>query len=364
MRVVIAGGGHMGSHLATRLIAESHEAVVIDVDPKVTERLFNEKGIVVFTGSATDLGVLEQAGLKRADAAVAMTGRDADNLSFCLLARYYGVPRVLARMLDPLYEVPYRLVGATKVHSEADILVSSFLTSIDYPEVGSLMPIGKGDLVACEIQVPFDAQVVGRSIAELARDATLPSGCVFIGVESPSKEIQVPSGATILEGGGVVIVAAHRPDLPKLIAALTGRSQAALSAPRQEILQALGLVSFLQGVSKEDLLDLAAGASYETHRSGVILYRAGDPGDRLYILKKGAVELEGRGRRHKIKPPAHFGEMSALTGEPRTQTARVLEDSELIALDSRAFRGVLLRNPFLALELAKALSEPAAAAPR
>ena len=62
-----------------------------------------------------------------------MTGRDADNLAFCLLARYYGVPRVLARMLNPQYQVPYRLVGATKIHSEADILVESFLTSIEYP---------------------------------------------------------------------------------------------------------------------------------------------------------------------------------------------------------------------------------------
>jgi trk system potassium uptake protein len=364
MRVVIAGGGHMGSHLATRLIAENHEAIVIDSDPKVTDRLFTEKGIVVFTGSATDLGVLEQAGLKRADVAVAMTGRDSDNLSFCLLARYYGVPRVLARMLDPLYEVPYRLVGATKVHSEADILVSSFLTSIDFPEVGSLMPIGKGDLVACEIQVPFDALVVGRTLAELAKRETLPAGCVFIGVESTSRELQVPTGATALEGGASVIVAAHRPDLPKLIQALTDRGTTRLSGPRQEVMQALGLVSFLQGVSKEDLLDLAAGAAHETHRKDVILYRAGDPGDRLYILRKGAVELEGRGRRQRIKPPAHFGEMSALTGEPRTLTARVLEDSELIALDSRAFRGVLLRNPFLALELAKALSEPAESGPR
>jgi trk system potassium uptake protein TrkA len=363
MRVVIAGGGHMGSHLATRLIAENHEAVVIDVDPKVTDRLFSEKGIVVFAGSATDLGVLEQAGLKRADVAVAMTGRDSDNLSFCLLARYFGVPRVLARMLDPLYEVPYRLVGATKVHSEADILVSSFLTSIDFPEVGALMPIGKGDLVACEIQVPFDALVVGRTIAELAKDETVPGGCVFIGVESAAKELQVPTGATALEGGAAVIVATHRPDLPRLIAALTGRGKVA-SGPRQEILQALGLVSFLQGVSKEDLADLAAGATRETQRKDVILYRAGDPGDRLYILTKGAVELEGRGRRLRLKPPAHFGEMSALTGEARTFTARVLEDSELIALDSRAFRGVLLRNPFLALELAKALSGPAETPPR
>jgi Trk K+ transport system NAD-binding subunit len=330
----------------------------------VTERLFNERGVVVFTGSATDLGVLEQAGIKRADAAVAMTGREADNLAFCLLARYFGVPRVLARMLDPLYEVPYRLVGATKVHNEAEILVSSFLTSIDFPEVGSLMPIGKGDLVAFEVPIPFDSKVVGRTIAELVRENGLPQGCVFIGIESAAKGLQLPTGQSVLEAGVTAIVAAHRPDLPRVLAALSGRREAPSSESKLDVLQALSLVGLLSGLSKEDLLDLAAGASTTHHRTGEILYRAGDPGDKLYIVKKGAVELEGRGRRQRLKPPAHFGEMSALTGEPRTQTARVIEDSELIALESRSFRGLLLRNPFLALEIAKALSEPAEALPR
>jgi Trk K+ transport system NAD-binding subunit len=117
MYVVVAGAGHMGTLLVSRLVAAGHETAVIDVDRAVTERLYAEQGIVVFTGSATDVNVLDQAGIKRADVAVAMTGRDADNLAFCLLARYYGVPRVLARMLNPQYQVPYRLVGSSRPSS-------------------------------------------------------------------------------------------------------------------------------------------------------------------------------------------------------------------------------------------------------
>ena len=122
--------------------------------------------MVVFTGSATDVNVLDQAGIKRAAVAVAMTGRDPDNLAFCLLARYYGVPRVLARMLNPQYEVPYRLVGATKIHSEADILVESFLTSIESPEIGALMPVGKGDIVVFDVSVSPGSPVAGQPVAD------------------------------------------------------------------------------------------------------------------------------------------------------------------------------------------------------
>jgi trk system potassium uptake protein TrkA len=227
MYVVVAGGGHMGTHLVERLVAQGHETVVIDVDPKVTEQIFSEQGVVVFTGSATDLGVLEQAGLKRADIAVAMTGRDSDNLSFCLLARHCGVPRVLARMLNPRYEVPYKLVGATKIHSEADILVDSFMTSIDFPEIGGLMQVGRGDLVAFDVPIPEASAVDGLTIAAIVQRPGFPRRCVFIGVESESGDVEVPTGKTVIHGGARVIVAAHRPDLPQLLRQLASEPKAA-----------------------------------------------------------------------------------------------------------------------------------------
>jgi trk system potassium uptake protein TrkA len=354
MNVVVAGGGHMGSHLLARLLAEGHEVVAIDVDARVTERLYSEQGVVAVTGSATDMAVLEQAGIKRADVAVAMTGRDADNLAFCLLARYFGVPRVLARMLDPQYEVPYRLVGATKIHSEAGILVGSFLTSIEYPEISSLMPIGRADLVAFEVRVGVDSVVAGQSIADIVRGPDFPRRCVFIGVESATGEVELPTGATRLRGGETLILAAHRPDLPQILRCLTGRLEGALPAERSELVEVLAQVSFLSGLSREDLAELAAGARLEKRPRGETLFRAGDAGDRLFILRRGVVELEHRGgRKGALRPPSHFGERAAITGEPRTQTARVIEDAELLALDSSAFRAVLLKNPFLALELGK-----------
>src|SRR5258706_15755837 len=139
MYVVVAGGGHMGTHLVSRLVAEGHDTVAIDVNPEVSQRIFAEQGVVAVTGSATDVGILDQAGLRRADAAIAMTGRDSDNLSFCLLARYYGVPRVLARMLNPQYEIPYRLVRAPRLPSQADTPVHCFLYSPDVPRISAFL---------------------------------------------------------------------------------------------------------------------------------------------------------------------------------------------------------------------------------
>jgi trk system potassium uptake protein len=361
MYVVVAGAGHMGTHLVTRLIAAGHETVVIDVDKTVTDRLFAEHGVVVFTGSATDVTVLDQAGIKRAAVAVAMTGRDADNLAFCLLARYYGVPRVLARMLNPQYQVPYRLVGASKIHSESDILVESFLTSIEYPEIGSLMPVGKGDIVVFDVSVAPTSPIAGRPVADLVRQADFPRGCLFIATELPNGDVQVIEGNTVIRGGSRVIMAAHRPDLPRLLRYLSSEGKAAPAGSQAEALEALRQVGFLSGVAREDLTDLAEGARLETRRSGDEIYRATEPGERFFVLRKGSVELEGaQGAKTTVQGPAFFGE-EALTGEPRLDTARVRDQAELVVVPGIALRATVLRNPFLALELAKALSDRPAA---
>jgi len=69
------------------------------------------------------------------------------------------------------------------------------------------------------------------------------------------------------------------------------------------------------------------------------------------------VELEGAsGARTVVQAPAFFGE-EALTGEPRHDVARVKDQAELVVVPGIALRATVLRNPFLALELAKALSE-------
>jgi trk system potassium uptake protein TrkA len=354
MYVLVAGGGHMGTHLVTRLAAEGHDTAVIDLDREVTERIFAEHGIVVFTGSATDLAVLDQAGLKRADVAVAMMGKDEANLAFCLLARYFGVPRVLARMLNPQYEVPYRLVGATKIHSEADILVGSFLTSIEYPQIGALMPVGKAELVVFELKLPAGSPVAGRTIADIVKDPGFPRPSLFIGVET-STGLDVAAGNTVVEGGSTVLMAARRPDLPRVLERLTHVGGAGGDSERSRAIDTLATVPFLSGVARDDLADLAVGARFERHERGGTLYAAGQPGDRLYVLTAGAVESDLRGETVTLRPPAHFGERTALTGQPRTRTVRVMEDAEVLAVDGPILRSVVLRNPFLAMELAKVL---------
>src|SRR5206468_3070059 len=98
----------------------------------------------------------------------------------------------------------------------------------------------------------------------------------------------------------------------------------------------LGQAGFLSGVSQEDLTDLAAGARLESRRQGEQIYPAAAGGEALYVLRKGAVELEtAGGDRVIVQAPAFFGE-EALTGEPRVDTARVREPADLVVIAGTA----------------------------
>jgi CRP-like cAMP-binding protein len=111
-------------------------------------------------------------------------------------------------------------------------------------------------------------------------------------------------------------------------------------------------------VAREDLTSLAVGARFEKRDVGAVVYQAGDPGDRLYVLSRGSVELVSPGGGLTVlRAPGYFGETSALVGHKRDHTARVREECDLLALDGSTLRAVMLRNPFLALELAKSLGE-------
>ncbi|MGH8104419.1 MAG: NAD-binding protein, partial [bacterium] len=103
MFVLIAGGGRTGTHLASLLVAQSHQVHLIEHRPDVLARIHHELPTeVIYEGEPSDPQVLEQAGIRRAQVLAACTSSDPDNLVICYFARTrYSVPRTIARVNNP-----------------------------------------------------------------------------------------------------------------------------------------------------------------------------------------------------------------------------------------------------------------------
>lgn len=221
MYIIIGGGGLMGLSLAEQLIARKHDVLIIDPNPSVCEYAQTELGAMAHIGSATSTRVLESAGMKRADVAVAMMRNDADNLAFLLLARSYGVSKRLVRMRDKDFEQPYLLAGATTIASSVVPLIEQLVVSIQYPEIRALMRIGKGNIDVFELTVPADARIAGMSVGAIVQSEAFPPTCNFVAVEQPGGGVEIARGTTVIPGGASIIVLALEADLDKIIHLLT-----------------------------------------------------------------------------------------------------------------------------------------------
>lgn len=211
MYIVIAGAGLVGSGLAERLIASRHDVVVIDQDKGVCEWIASRLGALALHGRCTDIEVLEQAGISKADVAVGTTRADGDNLAFGLLARSYEVPRVIARMRDPRYEAAYRQAGMTTTIHVGDVFVNQLMLDIEEPHLRRVASFGAGGISIVVDTVPEGAIASGMTVGQVAARDDFPDECVITGLYRPSTQAFVipRGGVEILAGDRVFLVAKH-----------------------------------------------------------------------------------------------------------------------------------------------------------
>src|SRR5581483_4267068 len=113
MYAIVAGGGKVGANVARSLLRVGNEVTLIEQERDRFERLEDEFEHQVQRGDATELHVLERAGIARPpDIVLALTGDDEDNLVISQLAREkYGVEQVIARVNDPRNQAHFDLLG-------------------------------------------------------------------------------------------------------------------------------------------------------------------------------------------------------------------------------------------------------------
>ncbi|MBE0477466.1 MAG: TrkA family potassium uptake protein [Coriobacteriia bacterium] len=112
MNVIVVGCGRVGSQLGTMLSVEGHNVVVIDKDAEAFRRLGTAFNGVTLKGLGFDEEVLEEAGVREADALAAVTDLDNTNLMAAEVARkIFEVPHVVARLYNPVRERTYQQLG-------------------------------------------------------------------------------------------------------------------------------------------------------------------------------------------------------------------------------------------------------------
>jgi trk system potassium uptake protein len=202
MYLVVAGGGKVGANLTRSLIRLGHEVTLVEQRLERFESLEEEFEHQVMHGDATELHVLERAGIARPpDIVVAATGDDEDNIVICQLSREkYGVPKVIARVNDPRNQPHFDLLGISPTVCATSGLLA--LVEHEGPEhdLVHLLERRKENLEIIEEQIDKGSPCAGKTIEGLL----LPEGSQVISIVRDGLA-QIPNGSTRLEPGDQVL---------------------------------------------------------------------------------------------------------------------------------------------------------------
>ncbi|CAK0763650.1 Small-conductance mechanosensitive channel [uncultured Gammaproteobacteria bacterium] len=128
--------------------------------------------------------------------------------------------------------------------------------------------------------------------------------------------------------------------------------------PRRRRAILLGCVDLFHILTEADLDELAEGLESRTLYPGVDVVRAGEPGNSLFVIVEGLLEVRAAGATLATLGPGQvFGEMSLLTGQPRSATVTTATDAILFEISTNQLRPILQRQPDLAMALGAILAE-------
>lgn len=224
MYIIIAGAGIVGGELAQRLSDNKHDVVIIDKDEENCVRLYAKTGIVAINGNATQIDILQEAGIEKADVLVASMRDDVDNLACGILAKSFEVPKIIVRMRNPAYENAYRLAGVNSILRVADLLINEMVVEIEQPHVRRIITIGGGKGEIFMVIIPERARIAGRSVESIAKDNKFPSKAVFIAVYSrENTSISFPRGDNVISENDEVFLISPSEDIKKVADFLTMR---------------------------------------------------------------------------------------------------------------------------------------------
>ena len=202
MYVVVVGAGKVGWNLARELMGKGNEVTLVEGHRHRYLAIEQELEHAIQYGDATELWVLERAGINRADLTIAVTGDDEDNLLICQLAKEkYLCERIIARVNNPRNRQYFELLGIQPAVSATDLILR--LIEHEVPSYGTvhLLDLRDEQLEIIEVEVPDGSPVIGRRINEIE----LPDGALIISILREGKGF-VPKADTVVQDGDEVLL--------------------------------------------------------------------------------------------------------------------------------------------------------------
>ena len=174
MRIIIAGAGEVGFHLAKLMSYEAQEITLIDTDKERLSYADNHLDIRVLRGDATSIQVLQDAQVDGSDLVIGVTASETTNLTLCVLAKQLGCKRTMARIsntefMDNRELIKFEQLGIDELISPERLAAMEIQLMLNQSAFNDTYQFEEGLLTMFGVILPKTAPFVGKMVKEAAR---------------------------------------------------------------------------------------------------------------------------------------------------------------------------------------------------
>ncbi|MGH1334662.1 MAG: Trk system potassium transporter TrkA [Aureispira sp.] len=220
MKIIIAGAGGVGFHLAELLSKEDQDITVVDINENVLMHIATHLDVMTLKGDATSIEVLKEANVNKADLFIAVTTSESSNLLMSILAKQTGAKKTIARVNNPEYFEPAQLESFERLGINS--LISPILLAAQ--EVVQLLKQGSctdivnfegGKISVVGFTLDNSCPLINRTIYDIDQ---AHSDFDFRGVSIlRGYETIIPRGKTMLQKGDHLYIAAEQKNIDKAL---------------------------------------------------------------------------------------------------------------------------------------------------
>lgn len=225
MRIVIAGAGEVGSHLAKLLTFEEQDIIVIDENADRLDALDSSYNLMTVKGSPISFATLREARVHRADLFIAVTPQEADNIVACSIAKSLGAAATVARVshygfMDPKNRATMENIGVNHLIYPEYLAAREIITSLEHSWVRNWFELHDGQIILVGVRLRDNAPLAGMQLKEFASASTN----FHVSAIRRNYETIIPRGDDRMLPGDILYISSLRDHVDELIE-LCGKQQ-------------------------------------------------------------------------------------------------------------------------------------------
>lgn len=175
MKLIIAGAGEVGYHLAKQLSMEEHDITIIDIDNSHLERIAAGIDVLTISGSATEISILKAAKVENTDLFVAVTSSESVNVNAAILAKKLGAKKTIARVandeyISAEYKDMFANLGIDNLIYPEDLAALELVKLVERAAATDVVEFENGQLSLIGLRLDKNSPVLHKTMRETAEE--------------------------------------------------------------------------------------------------------------------------------------------------------------------------------------------------